>query len=465
MNTDKPQLVLFGAHRWKREDVIGFAQQAGFEPVLVLFQSEDISVEAERLGGVGLSVLRLSYTSSDAIHSLADQLSKSRNDWVALGLDDYVCEIAAELSRYSTRGPLISKAGAHIALHKHLLREKWNNLADGDAKRLFPVPFKLLQFDDVTFRSLSRIEESQHPLGNGSFIVKPDALDASIGIKSVSDQSEIDKAIEEISRELTSIFSEAKEVGIQVAPDILIERKIPRSQTLHQGAEFSAEFLSTKVGSKVEHTLIGVTQKYVDPKTFVEVAHCFPSQDFPDDLRPALIEATSSLLDELKVQFCISHWEYIVTDDNRLALVEAQLRPAGDNIMELVTLATGRNPYLALFDILRDAGNRRPPTFVPNRTAVVFFPMPVEDIRGTMSLVSDHNLDSKMRGNLQVRSDLGAAARWGTQCTWNSRFLRIISEGDSYQSARESCEKLLSELTILCSDGLSEPRRVGLRLR
>jgi len=200
------------------------------------------------------------------------------------------------------------------------------------------------------------------------------------------------------------------------------------------------------------HRLLGITQKYIHPETFVEVAHCFPSETFPETLVDEVREVTALLLNQLQVDFGISHWEYIVCEDGRLALVEAQLRPAGDRIMDLVLRATDSCPYVALFSALLNDKSSEIPQFSPKRKAAVFFPQPERQVAGKLSIVHDDKCEVSHWGqSCFIEADIqNAHLRWGGQVFWHSRLVSIITTGETFKEAKQECEAMLPYIQVHC---------------
>jgi hypothetical protein len=460
--TVKPRILLLGAHRWRRQSVVQLARDSGFDPVLLLYESELLPDSLSQTVAPN-HVLRQSLSSPRSPKEIADTLSSVGGDWFAVGLDDYVCQFAAELSAFAA-SPTMRSSAAHETLNKHLLRSRWNRLCAHDGM-LHPVPFRFRVYSDVNFTTI--IEEIEEGGFSESvpLIVKPDALDASIGIHKVKSWACVQGAIDSLRTELGPLAKHVRPMGINIVPAIIAEHQIPRSKLLHPGAEFSAEFLSARNPNDQTniHFLVGVTQKYIKPETFVEVAHCFPSETFPSKLRDTLQRVTTQLLDELGVEFCISHWEYIVTEDGKLALVEAQLRPAGDWIMNLVSIATDCNPYRILFDAIKS--NDRPrPEFSVKRVAAVFFALPDREIGGSFSLVCREQMRSVRGKDFFVDNELANARVWRKQVQWHSRYLAVITEGKNFGEARIKSERILSQMTLAPRGSSAEADQIHLRL-
>jgi hypothetical protein len=432
--------------------------------VLLLYESE--AVPDSLLQSVGPeSIVRQLVTSPRTPREIAYTLSNPGEEWFVLGLDDYVCQFAAEMSNYSARRTMRASA-AFETLNKHLLRIRWNTICTSNPM-LYPVPFRFRRYSDMGFDRVVEECEDERFSETVPIILKPDALDASIGIRELDSWAVIRPAIRSLGAELAPLSQYVKSLGINIVPAITAEHQIPRSKILHPGAEFSAEFLSVRTRSSQAsaHLLMGITQKYINPETFVEVAHCFPSPTFPERLRDTLVQVTSRLLDELGVEFCISHWEYIVTEDERIALVEAQLRPAGDFIMNLVSIATDSNPYRVFLDALKSKDGL-PIGFSKKRLSAVFFPLPDREIRGAFSLVCQGEAAALCGKRLFIDDELPNARAWKRQAEWHSRYLAILTDGATFDEAKAKCQQILSEIFVTPqdSDENTDPIRLTLAL-
>jgi hypothetical protein len=457
---DSERLVFFGAHRWRRQVVIAKARAFGFEPHIAMFESEHLEPDLQACVKPS-HIHRMSILSPTPVRDVLATIPRNGR-WYTLGLDDYVMELASRVSEYSAM-PTMEPNAAVVTLHKSRLRHMWNSLC-GRINSLYLVPYILLRYKDCTFSELEEDGDAVRFSSDSGFIVKPNALDASISIHSASDWAGVEVAITEIQAELSPLAESVLDLGIVIAPEIIVEKRIPRSTDLHAGAEFSAEFISIGGQHSAEHQLLGITQKYIDNETHVEVAHCHPSHSFPPELVPVLVTAVRSLLSELRVGCTISHWEFIVTPDRRLALVEGQLRPAGDNIMELVRLSSGFDPYELLFTALRghivSIASRQDSSTV----ATVHFLRPECEIHAPLVLSSSHPGSALGSESLIVSPDFAAASRWGCDSDWGNRYIGVITAGPNFDAARKSCEKIVEGLTLKGCDAFGQPIICGLRL-
>lgn len=111
-------------------------------------------------------------------------------------------------------------------------------------------------------------------------------------------------------------------------------------EPFHRGTEYSVEAFS----DSGRHLIACVTEKHIEPATFVEVGHTLPAALKPDT--QVLVENTIvKMLDALGVENGVTHTELILTDDQP-RIVETHLRPAGDQIPKMLAHVSG----IDLFD-------------------------------------------------------------------------------------------------------------------
>jgi biotin carboxylase len=109
---------------------------------------------------------------------------------------------------------------------------------------------------------------------------------------------------------------------------VLVER-------FHTGPQYSVEALS-EAG---EHQMLAVTGKFSHPENFVELGHVVPA-DLDEDIRLACHDLVGRVLDALGIESGATHTELVLTADGP-RVIETHIRPAGDEIPELVHAATG----------------------------------------------------------------------------------------------------------------------------
>jgi hypothetical protein len=434
-------IVLLGAHRWGRASAVEHVIASGKTPVLLLFDSEDVPPELSKKLHAS-QVLRV--RSGEAVDDIRKRIhAVAGDDWYAVGLDDYVCELAASLPVPERQ--CFPPAAARIAQQKHELRRRWNAHCARDL-RLHPVEYRTIEFDDLSLRSVTSDERSAGFSQSCRAIIKPDALDASLAVYALeSFDQDYERARCMISDELLALKAYTDKLNIEIHPRLQIEHEIPRGRT-HPGAEFSLEILSTmSAAGSSRHELLGITEKYIT-SNFVEVAHVFPSKAFPEHLMESAFQACASLLDEIGVRYCLSHWEMIVTPDERLALVEAQLRPPGDRITELIESVAGEHPYATLFAHVGSARPRSAPTNKRDVCAAVFFLGPTAEISKPISITIPLELISSPR--LLIDDDLKTICGWHGPISTFTRPLSLTVVDVDFHSAKAQASSLASRIFI-----------------
>lgn len=251
---------------------------------------------------------------------------------LVVAMDEYIAEEALAVAE-KLGAPFYPTESHFISFHKHRLRELWNELAAGNPQLLA-----------VSFEWLPEGKTSQSPPPM-PVIVKPNAYSGSVGVRMVRQPEQLHSALQQLSNTLAA--EKALYAGdFTVCQEILIEQAIPRKPLPNCESEFTLHMLSR--GG--QHQLLATAEKQLDPETYIEVGHTVPAISIPHEYIQIAKAATVQMLDKLGVQQCISNWEYIVTPNNQVALVEGQLRPSGDNLMKLIKLATGINPFAALLN-------------------------------------------------------------------------------------------------------------------
>ncbi|MDG9711940.1 ATP-grasp domain-containing protein [Streptomyces sp. DH10] len=155
----------------------------------------------------------------------------------------------------------------------------------------------------------------------GPLIVKPVQGAGSVGVTVVRDTAspaEIVRAYEAAAAEF---------MGVPRA-GVVVER-------FHDGPQFSVEALS----EDGEHHVLAVVRKFYEPVGFVELGHVVPA-GLPEADEAAVTDFVRRALDALGVTRGPTHTEIVLTADGP-RMIETHLRPAGDEIPDLVHEATG----------------------------------------------------------------------------------------------------------------------------
>lgn len=106
-------------------------------------------------------------------------------------------------------------------------------------------------------------------------------------------------------------------------------------ERFHTGPQYSVEALS-EAG---EHQVLAVTRKYSHPENLVELGHVVPADLDGADLH-ACGELVARMLDALGIESGATHTELVLTGEGP-RIIETHVRPAGDEIPELVHAVTG----------------------------------------------------------------------------------------------------------------------------
>jgi D-alanine-D-alanine ligase-like ATP-grasp enzyme len=249
---------------------------------------------------------------------------------VVIALHEYIAEEALTVAE-KLGVPFYPTESHFITFHKHRLRALWNELAAANPD-LMAVPFEWLT------DGAPSIAPPPFPL-----IIKPDAYSGSVGVKLVKQPSELNAALAQLRHILKQ--EQAAYVGdFDVCQDILLEQAIPRKAIPNCESEFTLHMLSRNG----QHSLLATAEKQLYHDSYIEVGHTVPAVSIPLEYIEIAVAASVQMLQQLDAQQCISNWEFIITPNNQVALVEGQLRPSGDRLMQLIQLATGINPFAAL---------------------------------------------------------------------------------------------------------------------
>lgn len=103
----------------------------------------------------------------------------------------------------------------------------------------------------------------------------------------------------------------------------------------HEGPQFSVEAFS----ENGEHQVVGITRKYSDPVTFVELGHVSPAE-LPARQRQEVQACVERMLNALDIESGPTHTEIILTAAGP-RVIETHVRTGGDEIPSLTLDATG----------------------------------------------------------------------------------------------------------------------------
>lgn len=450
-------VVIFGADPSHRMGTLNAAIETGLTAIFPTCENNVSAFSRESTGQLFFNLALPTLPTPSMLQAAADSVTERFGDrWTTFCDDDYLCETSANLS--SLGGiPTFPSHAALTTLHKNRLRARWNDLTEGNTQHLMPVEQALLAFDsfDVSSAEIRTAMKSFSKWESGA-IIKPNALFSSIEVHRVDS---FHAGLETIRAALSALRQAEEQArnrtGLTLSPHILVEEAIPRRQ---EPAEYSVEILSTHG----EHQILGVTEKWVDLATHVELGHTVPARSFPAALYPHMVTSLRTLLGELEVQNCLSHWEFIVTPDERVALVEGQLRPAGGKIPLLYQLATGKNPYPIFFRCLFQ-GSSPPPAAPPSRVAALRMLAPERPIWKIEEIVQDLP-PSDHEGLFLSEEDILDAEDWRGPLRWNQRFATAVAIGGTKDEAEARCAALAGSVVLRGRDEHGDRRESRLVL-
>ena len=446
INADqKKSVFLVGDQPYNRDRVIKESLEAGLQVVitkLVSDHSEAIVAKIHHGSGTGSEPHATEILPDDASAISNDILGRLREHYgencCVLPLNDYVTEYAATISTKLSR-PCFPPRSAEIVKCKHQLRDLWNQLAAQPDSGLSAVEYCYLErrsYDDKDFEFHPSAGFDDLP-ENTPLIVKPDELSSSIEIHFAATKQEAIAIANAICEQLQSKWYDVgRAIGTEVRPRVVVEQAIQRSTSLHPGAEFSIEYVSFEG----RHYPVGITQKWI-ASNFIETGQLFPAESFPEHLRPALERAVQQLLDQLEVGYCVSHWEFIITPDERIALVEGHLRPAGDRIMELVEHSTGRSPTAALCEAL--AEQKVDFTFAPGNSCGIFWLLPETPLTNVTEVTVNRDVTDALSKDLYVSEEgIKATPSWSQASDWLTRFAHVMTTGKNFDEVLSRCSEV-----------------------
>lgn len=114
-----------------------------------------------------------------------------------------------------------------------------------------------------------------------------------------------------------------------------LEKSLPMVERYVEGPEFSVEAIT----HEGVHYVFGVTEKFKDDRTKVELGHVVPARITQHE-SDSLVAHVRRCLSALGIRQGLTHSE-VILGANGPVLVETHLRQAGDQIIELVEAATG----------------------------------------------------------------------------------------------------------------------------
>lgn len=149
-------------------------------------------------------------------------------------------------------------------------------------------------------------------------IVKPVTNAGSAGVSKVTDESALERALERAGGSGTG----PADAGVLV-------------EEFFDGPQFSVEAFS----ESGEHEVVGITRKYSDPVSFVELGHVSPA-DVSGEQSRDIETYVKRILEAIGVANGPTHTEVVLTGKGP-RLIETHVRMGGDKIPDLTLDATG----------------------------------------------------------------------------------------------------------------------------
>lgn len=304
------------------------------------------------------------------------------SEWLTFALDDFTTVAAATLAELFEK-PLFTPKAATTTILKSELRALWNRLCQTHAiEAAEAVSYSCLRFQSLQNSARWELCSGVSPLSlRFPVFIKPNALDASTGVIQVTRLEDLAEGITHTFRCLQAVGQEAVSIGYALPPEIIIEEAIPLDPALGGHGEFSA----TMASRDRRHYLFGIVDKLQAPAIHSELGHILPAISFPNDLEGQVEQALSILLSRLDVTLGLSSWDFKLTRNGRIALIEGHMRPSGNHIPRLFFEVFKRDLYEWLLD----------PDFyaaTPKRSSTVagvLFPFPVKPLTQVVEVESD----------------------------------------------------------------------------
>ena len=307
------------------------------------------------------------------------------------------------------------------------------------------VEFALYRNDEHT------ISSSGYHSSNGGYIIKPDAYSGSVGVGFAETKNDVQAGVASCADVLAKETINPEMDGITIDQHVLVEQAIQRQEKLAGCAEFTAHYLSFAG----KHHLLGIAEKTIHPSTFIETGHIFPSPSFPKDLVEILEATTTALLDELQVQNTLSNWEYIVTPDNCLVMVEGQLRPSGDHVMELMENAYTVSPYTMLCKAFKDG--ELDLSFSVQQTSSIYWLTPSICLSRILEVQFPADLPIGIHLHIDEPA-LKNAQNWQGPLSWYHRHISVITTATTAERCLHLCKEVLAQCILkgISADGAEQ---------
>lgn len=209
-----------------------------------------------------------------------------------------------------------------------------------------------------------------------------------------------------------------------------------------EGPEYSVEALS----ENGEHRVIAITHKIKDPTTFIELGHAIPAE-LSGVEEQLIVGYVKEVLDSVGVIDGPSHSEVIFTV-NGPRLIETHTRPGGDNIWDLMKIATGIDLMnLSVRQMLGESILNEIPTDLPKKSfAAIRYAAPSFGDRAKLTRVDGVAEARSKTGVVDVNILKKVGAELGPVLHSFDRAAFVISAGESLNDALSNAATGLAQL-------------------
>jgi biotin carboxylase len=258
-------------------------------------------------------------------------------------------------------------------------------------------------------------------------IVKPVTNAGSAGVSKVTSESDLERALERAGGSGTG----PADAGVLV-------------EEFFDGPQFSVEAFS----EHGEHEVVGVTRKYSDPVSFVELGHVSPA-DLSAEQSRDIETYVKRVLEAIGVRNGPTHTEVVLTGRGP-RLIETHVRMGGDRIPDLTLDATGVDiddcavrqalgeQVLPGIRAALDAADR------PTRASSIWFAS--VDTAGVLETVIGTDKAAAVPGVTEVSVLAGPGARIGSLVDSESRLVSVRALADTADAALTAAQEAVSHL-------------------
>lgn len=178
---------------------------------------------------------------------------------------------------------------------------------------------------DIKYTLISQGKEIDLPLGfKFPAVVKPVDMAGSMSVKKVADFEELLRTVEAIWK------AKPNDIGFYASGDLIVEEYIV-------GQEYSVEGIIHTDG---KITFASLTEKLLGPEPyFVEIGHIVGNQ-YDRQFSAHVFDYAEKVIRTLALNIGPFHLELRVTPQGKAVAIELAARLPGDNIVELIKLAT-----------------------------------------------------------------------------------------------------------------------------